>query len=264
MMAAFAFRHGYCFAYDMLLFLSTGKLFLFLYRQFLGDRKVSQIAYNEFKFLVTNEKLNYVKSLLRGFYGESDLFPEGVVDSIYYDSQSRECYRQCLDGEPQKSKFRIRGYGDNKFSQVHLKSKDVFGVSKLKNPIFWQQERGLFAPSWESLRQAAGEKAGASFHSIMAAADQFGPMQPAIRVRYYRYRYRIHDYRMTLDTRIEVQGFSNGWDQRLNYGVIPYHVLELKTLDSRPVLPFMNLTQLPQVSFSKFFLGLQLLELGAV
>jgi hypothetical protein len=227
-----------------------------------GPFNMSKIAYNEFKFLVPNEKLDYVRDLLNGLYGHSDSFPEGVVDSIYYDSLDRACYRQCLDGEPRKSKFRIRGYGNNHFSQVHLKTKDVFGVSKLKNTISWSSDDGMAAPDWDEIRHLG--KPSEALHGIMSAADQYGRLVPAIRVRYYRYRYRIHDYRMTLDTRIETQGFSNGWDNNMHYGILPYHVLELKTLDSRPVLPFMNLIQLPQISFSKFFLGSQLLEDGVV
>jgi hypothetical protein len=227
-----------------------------------GGFILTGIAYNEYKYLVSNEKLDYIRSLLSCLHGKSDSFPEGVIDSIYYDSMNRACFRQCLDGDQRKIKFRIRGYGGNSFTQVHLKRKDVYGVSKLKSSISWGCHDGHDAPEWDSI-SSLGEK-GRSLVNILSSADQFGRLVPAVRIRYYRYRYRIHDYRVTLDTRVEAQGYSNGWDKAQQYAVLPYHVLELKTLESRPVLPFMNLIQLPQISFSKFFLGSQLLEDGFV
>lgn len=46
--------------------------------------------------------------------------------------------------------------------------------------------------------------------------------------------------------------------------MIPHNVLEVKTIDPRPHLPLMGLSKLKQISFSKFFLGLDLLnEVGA-
>ena len=46
----------------------------------------------------------------------------------------------------------------------------------------------------------------------------------------------------------------------LGYEVLPYHVLEVKTRQRRPKLPFMGLVKLPQISFSKFYLGLTALR----
>jgi hypothetical protein len=220
------------------------------------------VSYNEYKFKVTNENLHLVKTLLDSFYGGSDSFPEGVVDSIYYDTAERTLFEQCAGGDLMKSKFRIRGYGES-FNQMHLKGKDMYGVSKLKNPIIPVSMDGNHIPSWYDL-QSKNNKAGelVNFDKIQMLASHFGELLPSIRVRYYRYRYRINDYRMTLDTNIEVMGFSDGRDSISDYGILPNHVLEIKTVDSRPRLPLLGITKLPQISFSKFFLGLNLLESG--
>lgn len=217
-------------------------------------------SYNEYKYLVSNEKLPYIHSLLSSLLGDSDQFPTGVVDSIYYDTMERICYQQCADGEPQKMKFRIRGYGDGRYSQLHLKMKDLYEVRKLKGAIQPLELKPGISPSWDEVTGLSGDQVP----EIRSIAAQFGPLLPALRVRYQRFRFRTYDYRLTLDTQIEAQGFSNQWDMALNHGLLPYHVLEIKTEQSRPHLPFFNLTQLPQISFSKFYLGSMLLADGDV
>ena len=214
-------------------------------------------AYNEYKYQVSNEMLGYVRQAMDDLYGGSDPFPEGVVDSVYFDTPDRQFYDQCLDGESTKIKFRIRGYGDGSFRQLHLKKKDVFGVGKLKSPIdpvLWTEGS---LPDWNALRPL---QKGGQFDEIIGYARNFGYLSPVVRVRYYRYRYRIADYRLTLNTRIEVTGFPGVRPAPLNYGLLPYHVLEIKSREERPHLPMLGLVQLPQVSFSKFFLGLNLLD----
>ena len=44
-------------------------------------------------------------------------------------------YGECLNGDARKSKFRIRGYGDGNYNQVHQKIKDLSAVSKYKSKI---------------------------------------------------------------------------------------------------------------------------------
>lgn len=223
---------------------------------------MAAVAYNEYKFHVSNEKLSYLRDVLDSLYGNTDPFPSGYVDSIYYDTYKRHFYNQCLNGEPRKVKFRIRGYGDGKFVQLHRKEKDIFGVGKLKNKIKPVSILGNMSPEWNDILPVVRDDA--TYTKIQAFAVHHGHLIPVIRVKYFRYRYRVNDYRITLDTKIEVMGFSNGVDNRLDHAVIPYHVLEVKTIDPRPHLPFLGLAQLPQISFSKFFLGLNLLANGSL
>jgi len=46
----------------------------------------------------------------------------------------------------------------------------------------------------------------------------------------------------------------------LDFVSLPFGVLEVKTKDARPYLPFLGLLDLKQSSFSKFFLGVQCLK----
>ena len=216
-------------------------------------------SYNEYKFHVSHENLSSVLAALTAFYGSTDPFPEGYVDSIYFDSIDEVSYRQCLNGEPVKRKFRIRGYGDDTFNQVHLKEKDIFGVSKLKVKIVPVSSKNMVSPEWDFLKPQALEREDV-FAQIMGNASMWGPLIPAVRVRYYRYRFRVNDHRITLDTNIEVMSFANGSHAIGSYGVLPSHVLEIKTVDPRPHLPLFGVRRLPQISFSKFYLGLNLLK----
>jgi hypothetical protein len=215
-------------------------------------------GYNEYKFHVANQELAFVRSILDSLYGGTDPFPEGVVDSVYFDSMDGAAFAACEDGGSIKRKFRIRGYGDGAFHQLHLKEKDLFGVGKLKTRIQPVAGEGGFGPRWDGmLPLVAGDPV---FERIISEAQAYGPLVPAIRVRYYRYRYRVNDYRITLDTKIEVMSFPNGRACVRDYALLQDHVLEVKTPDPRPHLPLLGLARLPQISFSKFYLGLLLLE----
>lgn len=218
--------------------------------------------YNEFKFLVTNENLSYVIDVLESLHGGSDPFPEGIVDSIYYDTTDELFYGQCLNGENRKRKFRIRGYGDGTFSQLQMKDKDLTIIRKLKDKIKPVQIIGDEAPLWYQLNPVNVNSG--MYTAIMTFASQSGQIIPSIRVRYNRRRFRINDYRLTLDTHVEVMSFANGLETKFTQAILPYHVLEIKTADPRPYLPLLGLTKLQQVSFSKFFLGLNLLKYGEV
>lgn len=221
---------------------------------------VVSFPYNEFKFLVTDQSLRYVIDVLESLHGSSDPFPEGIVDSIYYDSADEIFYNQCLNGENRKRKFRIRGYGDGFFQQLQMKDKDLTVIRKLKDRIQAVSMIGQDAPLWYQLLAEADNTP--MYTAIMAFANQAGIIIPSIRVRYHRRRYRINDYRLTLDSHIEVMSFANGLETRFSQAMLPDHVLEIKTADPRPYLPLLGLTKLPQVSFSKFFLGLNLLKTG--
>lgn len=227
-----------------------------------AEMDVVSFPYNEFKFLVTNEHLSYVIDVLESLHGGSDPFPEGIVDSIYYDTTTETFYNQCLNGENKKRKFRIRGYGDGNFSQIQMKDKDLTIIRKLKETIIPVQVQGDDAPLWYQL-QPANVNSG-MYSAIMDFANQSGLIIPSIRVRYNRRRYRINDYRLTLDTHVEVMSFANGLETRFSQGILPSHVLEIKTADPRPYLPLLGLTKLQQVSFSKFYLGLNLLKTGDI
>lgn len=214
-------------------------------------------SYYEYKYRVPHENLQQIKDILNNFYSHSDPYSEGIVDSIYYDTSDQLCYDQCLNGDADKVKFRIRGYGDGTFVQIHQKIKALSGVGKYKCAIQPQSMLMGRAPEWHELLPL---KNNPNYNSIMANSQCYGMLVPSIRVRYSRARYRTFDYRMTLDTNIEVSSLSNGIPRCINSSFLPDHVLEIKTSELRPLLPFVGLIKLKQISFSKFMLGIKLLD----
>lgn len=219
---------------------------------------ICDFSYYEYKYFVANEQLSYINALLESLAGDSDPFPSGCVDSIYYDTADARCYHECLNGESVKRKFRIRGYGNGIYQQIHQKEKLLTGVGKFKTALQPLRIVGEQPPQWDSLCPAKSDDA--YFNKIKSLGSQYGLLLPAVRVRYQRQRYRLFDFRLTLDTNIEVFGYGDGIMTALGHEVLPYHVLEVKTRKRRPKLPFMGLVKLPQVSFSKFYLGLTALH----
>jgi len=218
---------------------------------------VKGFSYYEYKYLVPHSQFGQIRNLLDEFLGNSDPFPSGVVDSIYYDTCNEDFLAQCLDGDADKLKFRIRGYGDGTYIQVHQKIKMLSGVGKYKSKIKPLRAPKEHAPEWDNI---IPEVADGQIDIIRYHARKFGMLLPSVRICYTRYRYRTYDYRITLDSNIEAFSPVNGLPRLKSYACLPYHVLEVKTKDRRPVLPFNGLIRLQQVSFSKFMLGLNLLN----
>ena len=215
-------------------------------------------SYYEYKYRVPHEVLHHVTDLLQEFCGHTDPFPSGIVDSIYYDTLDQSLLRQCINGDAEKVKFRIRGYGDGQYFQLHQKMKSLSGVGKFKCKIIPQQAPREMAPMFDQL--APNTTGDPEFSKIFSNSQNYGIMFPSIRVKYFRYRYRSYDYRITLDTNIEVYSPTNGLPHTRSYAQLPFHVLEIKTTRLRPNLPFIGLIKLEQVSFSKFMIGLDLLN----
>lgn len=226
----------------------------------LYDKEPENFSYYEYKYRVQHRNLKQVLSLLECFLGKLDPFSTGIVDSIYYDTIDRKMYGECVDGDAKKSKFRIRGYGDGTYNQVHQKFKNLYAVSKYKSKIVPIGLKDQVAPAWSDI--SAIDKECLNFSAIQINSTGYGHLVPVIRVKYKRYRYRVYDYRITLDTDIEVSelsSFLNRSQITSRSYVFPFHVLEVKTRSDRPNLPFMGVISLPQISCSKFMLGLNYL-----
>lgn len=220
-----------------------------------ASKDLTGFSYYEYKYLVSHENLTHVRALLEEFYGNSDPFPGGIVDSIYYDTRDRYYLAQCLNGEDTKSKFRIRGYGDGTYNQAHHKMKNLYGVSKFKARIKPVSITMECAPAWEDLWPKSLDDS--NFDKIMYNSRAKGTLYPVVRIQYQRYRFRSYDDRITLDTNIQAFAPTNGLPTKCHHVTFDKHVLELKTSRLRPKLPFLGLAQLSQVSFSKFLIGLQ-------
>ena len=220
---------------------------------------MSQTTYNEFKYLVTEEHLAYVRQILDALYGGSDPFAVGTVDSIYYDDLCHRALRACLNGDAIGRKVRLRGYGDDHYPVFQVKTKDLHAVSKLKQSLAMAPFCANDAPTLlELARLHPGQT---DFQALVARLLCEGEMIPVLQIKYRRYRYRIQDYRVTLDTDITCTALSGGLGGSPSGQVeLPAHVLEVKTFGHRPHLPLLGLIKLAQTSFSKFAMGIILLR----
>lgn len=224
------------------------------------ETHLAGFSYYEYKYLVRDGELSQVQDLLNHFVGGLDPYPEGVVDSIYYDTLDQVGYQQCVQGLAEKVKFRIRGYGDGSYRQLHIKKKNLCSVSKVKVgiiPVYDASPAGFTSIS--SLKPNAAQQRE-KMEYCLYIKNTFGTMIPSVRIRYYRYRFRYLDYRLTLDTYIEAFSVPGGIPRQKSETVLPHHVLEIKTKELRPTIPMMGLIKLPQISYSKFMLGIAQLD----
>jgi hypothetical protein len=88
---------------------------------------------------------------------------------------------------------------------------------------------------------------------------RIGPLYQLAHIRYYRRRYRSFDFRMNIDSNIELEVNARHPLGLISKIRIPLAVLEIKTKQERPILPFLGALKLRQDSFSKYALGMKML-----
>lgn len=206
--------------------------------------------YYEFKYLIPPRLYAKCKSWLQDQHGTSDPYPQGLVTSVYFDSLDGRCFSESAAGEQTKRKFRIRSYSLEKNSQLVLqvKEKNLNAVKKFSCPL-----RFGVIDQWPEFSQIDN-------HPIYALSQQYPVLSPLVRIRYDRSRFRIGADRVNLDENIvavPMDGMRGTHSLDFHF---PFSVLEIKTKDDDPRLPFMDLLSLQQMSFSKFYLGVECLR----
>ena len=127
------------------------------------------------------------------------------------------------------------------------KNKCLSGVFKIKTKIAPVTILGEKYPDWLNLEPK--ESQDFKFNQLKLNSQIYRMLFPSVRIQYTRYRYRIYDYRITLDTNIEAFSPDNGLPREISHALLPHHVLEIKTYATRPTLPFIGIIKLPQISF---------------
>lgn len=213
--------------------------------------------YNEYKYVIELDRVPYAVALLESLYGNTDPYPHGTVNSVYYDSFSLAMYEQCVGGNEFKAKYRVCWY-DGGLYQAQIKDKDMYGIGKLKTRLPYQPNTPIaaLATYWHMLPFTEGERTAMD---IRARSTRMGPVYSTAHIRYHRRRYRSFDFRMNIDTNIEIESTGKHPMGIVGKQRIPLAVLEIKTTQDRPKLPFLGALKLRQDSFSKYALGMQLL-----
>ena len=197
-------------------------------------------------------RVHAARQLLETLYGGTDPFPAGWVNTRYFDTLDRRCFDECEAGLACKRKFRIRGYDDGPFTRAQIKEKSLSAVAKRSAPI------DLTLSNHESWPMLSGDTPDSV--AVRSLAASYGPLIPAVNIRYFRRRYRAFDYRITLDETITATACPQHRQATRSMVEIPIAVLEVKTRADRPYLPGLGKLGLEPSSFSKFLLGLTLLE----
>jgi len=200
--------------------------------------------YNEYKYLVSARNLENVITTLDAIAKNTDPYPDGIVESVYYDSLSMASLIQCKDGNARKVKFRIRRYNDNSFGQAQVKSKNIYGVGKIKcNLPVWD-----IYSDWHRVLEHvdAGET-----DRIKVLSSTHPPLCPVVNVRYRRRRYQFLGCRITLDSQIEAFPYMRLRALK-SFALSPYSILEIKSESPAPFLPEIFKGMVRYGSFSKY------------
>lgn len=204
----------------------------------------------ERKFFVLPRNTGFAFTLLRHVCRPDREYPEGRINSLYFDTPDLEQYTRSESGEFNKDKVRIRWYGEIKNSQemnhifLELKSRQGFASSK---------QRQRFTVSPQTLKQPHLSGGIIDKTTIVDALARFGhypklSLKPIIVISYRRYRFNeiSTGIRVSLDYNIRstvvVPGLGRGERElRLQGGIIevkgptlelPETIRRIKVLDT--------------------------------
>lgn len=145
----------------------------------------------ERKFFVLPSKIGFAYALLRQVCRLDSEYPEGHINSLYFDTPDLDQYTRSDSGDLRKDKVRIRWYGEIDNSQgtvpvfLELKSRQGFASSK--------QRQRLLVPA-QDLELARLRTGIIDKTTLINTVARFGhypekPLRPVIVVTYRRYRF---------------------------------------------------------------------------
>jgi hypothetical protein len=160
----------------------------------------------ERKFFVLPKNIGFAYTLLRQVCRPDSQYPEGQVNSLYFDTMNLDQYVRSASGEFRKDKVRIRWYGDissyNRAFPVFLELKTRQGFASSK------QRQRLLVPS-NKLELAHLGVGIISKTMLVNTLAKFGhypelPLRPIILISYWRYRFNemLTGTRVSLDYNI--------------------------------------------------------------
>lgn len=190
---------------------------------------------HEIKFLINlKEKLNFIKkNNLR------NLFPDRVVESVYYDTKNLLFFNLSEEGVTPRSKIRVRGYNDGKLDNLEIKTTKNYHREKIIFKNFKFDDYDL--------------------HHNLKKLGINEIVKEKLRVKYLRSYYQLEGVgRITIDR--DIKFFSP--DQSFhNSKKIDHIVLEVKLqsnkIDKNYIEKIINFRE---IRFSKYCTGINLLQ----
>ena len=190
---------------------------------------------HEIKFVINkNEKINFInKNHL------NKIFPDRIVESTYFDTKDLQLFSLSEEGVTPRFKIRLRGYNNEKPSNLEIKKTKNYHREKivLKNFQFNSFE----------------------LHKTLKSMGINNIVDQKIRVKYLRSYYELKDLgRITMDENIE---FFNPSKEFKNPKKINKIILEVKIqrkeIDKNHVEKIINLKE---SRFSKYCVGINCLR----
>ena len=190
---------------------------------------------HEIKFIINKkEKINFInKNHL------NKIFPDRIVESIYFDTKDLQFFSLSEEGVTPRFKIRLRGYNNEKTSNLEIKKTKNYHREKivLKNFQFNSFE----------------------LHKTLKSMGINNIVDQKIRVKYLRSYYELKDLgRITMDENIE---FFNPSKEFRNPKKINKIILEVKIqskeIDKNYVEKIINLKE---SRFSKYCVGINCLR----
>ena len=190
---------------------------------------------HEIKFIINKkEKINFInKNHL------NKIFPDRIVESIYFDTKDLQFFSLSEEGVTPRFKIRLRGYNNEKPSNLEIKKTKNYHREKivLKNFQFNSFE----------------------LHKTLKNMGINNIVDQKIRVKYLRSYYELKDFgRITMDENIE---FFNPSKEFRNPKKINKIILEVKIqrkeIDKNHVEKIINLKE---SRFSKYCVGINCLR----
>lgn len=160
----------------------------------------------ERKFFILPRNIGFAYTLLRQICRPDSQYPEGQVNSLYFDTPDLDQYTRSASGEFRKDKVRIRWYDEYNSHQatspvfLELKTRQGFASSK--------QRLRLLVPAQhlEPARLGAGVVDKTTLINTLAGFGHYveKPLRPIIVIAYWRYRFNemLTGVRVSLDYNI--------------------------------------------------------------
>ena len=186
---------------------------------------------HEIKFLIDTKEKNELidKNQLK------KLFPDRIVESIYFDTEDLQFFNLSEEGITPRFKIRIRGYNNKRFYNLEIKTTNNYHREKVtfKNFLFDNYE----------------------LHRSLKKIGIRQTVQKKIRVRYLRSYYKLENVgRITLDRNIE---FFSPNENFHNSKKIKQNILEVKVQKENIDKNFIEKTiNLKETRFSKYCIGI--------
>ena len=190
---------------------------------------------HEIKFLINSKE----KRELINKNQLEKLFPDRIVESVYFDTEDLQFFNLSEEGITPRFKIRIRGYNNKKPDNLEIKTTNNYHREKvtIKNFIFGNYE----------------------LHKNLKKIGIKQTVQKKIRVKYLRSYYKFENVgRITLDRNIE---FLSPDESFHNSKKIKQNILEVKVQGENIDKNFIEkIINLKETRFSKYCIGINCLR----